>query len=93
MAALACRLTPRHAAWDHVRRCNPDLSAAQRTLERTKADLGTRYQGRPVRWRLRTCPVCSGWYLDRQYVAARRAGRRHHHQHDDDDGADSERAA
>lgn len=83
-----CSLVPRgpHSRfWDHGRRCMvKDLAKA--SAAQYRRELPSKVGGQRIRWRVRLCPVCGGFYVDsdassRGDLAAQRRRKRERQEH------------
>lgn len=55
---------PKSPNWNHEARCFKDRDIADYARHQLKTEIGMFIQSKGrVRWRVRTCPVCQGFYI------------------------------
>jgi hypothetical protein len=67
MTTVRVMPSPKSIRWDHRVKCFKLRSAAERARDNLRLEQGTEVNGHPVRWRIRPCRRCGGWYIDRYF--------------------------
>jgi hypothetical protein len=79
MPNLPMRANPSYSpwgrGWDHTRKCM-SREAAEKSRDGFKAMIGEGSGERRIKWRVRPCPACHQFYVDRDVNAYRPRNRR-----------------